>query len=243
MKTVLVTGSSRGIGNAIAQKFLENNFRVCINSNNNVAQLDSSLKKFESRFKNNVMAIKADVSDYNSCIFMFDEIKKNFGAVDILINNAGVAYFGLFNDMMPDQWQKILKINLESAINCSHLAVKDMLKNHNGIIINISSIWGNHGASCEAIYSVSKGGLNSFTKALAKELAPSNIRVNAIACGMINTDMNNIFSRREKNSIKNNIPMGRFGEVRDIAELAFFLASDNSKYITGQVINSDGGWF
>lgn len=243
MKTVLVTGSSRGIGFAIAQKFLENNFRVCINSNNNIRQLNSSFKKLRARFKNNIMSIRSDVSDYSQCVYIFDEIKKNFGPVDILINNAGISYFGLFNTMHAEQWQKILKTNLESAINCSHLAIQDMIKNHSGIIINISSIWGNNGASCEVIYSVSKGGLNLFTKSLAKELAPSNIRVNAIACGMIETSMNNIFSRHEKNNIKKNIPLGYFGETQDIAELAFFLASDKSKYITGQIINSDGGWF
>ena len=243
MKTVLVTGSSRGIGKAIAKIFLENNFRVCINAHKNLFELEKTLKEFENKFsQEKVMAVQADVSKYEKCLFLFDEIQKKFSDVDILINNAGISYFGLFNLMKEYEWKKVLDVNLNSVINCSHIAIQSMIKKKSGVIINISSVWGKVGASCETIYSTSKGAVNLFTKALAKELAPENIRINAIACGMIDTQMNNIFDDIEKENIKMQIPTGYFGKIDDVAELTFFLANNKSKYITGQVINLDGGW-
>ena len=243
MKTVLVTGSSRGIGKAIAKIFLENNFLVCINSHKNLFELEETLKEFENKFsRKKVMAVQADVSKYEKCLFLFDEVQKNFSDVDILINNAGISYFGLFNLMKENEWKNVLDVNLNSVINCSHIAIQSMIKKKSGVIINISSVWGKVGASCETIYSTSKGAVNLFTKSLAKELAPENIRINAIACGMIDTKMNNIFDDEEKKNIKTQIPMDCFGNVDDVARLTFFLASDKSKYITGQIINLDGGW-
>lgn len=243
MKTVLVTGSSCGIGKAIAQKFLEMNFRVCINAHKNMVKLEKTYNEFKKKFSDKkVMSVKADVSNYNDCLFLFDEIQRKFSEVDILVNNAGISHFGLFNLMQKEDWQRVLAINLNSVINCSHIAIKSMIKKKYGIIINISSIWGQVGASCETIYSAAKGGVNLFTKSLAKELAPENIRINAIACGAIETCMNNIFNTEEKKVIKLQIPMGDFGEVTDVAELAFFLASDRAKYLTGQIINLDGAW-
>ena len=243
MKTVLVTGASRGIGKAIAKIFLENDFRVCINSNKNLFELEETLKEFENKFsKKKIMAVQADVSKYEKCLFLFDEIQKNFSDVDILINNAGISYFGLFNLMQESEWKNVLDVNLNSVINCSHIAIQSMIKKKSGVIINISSVWGKVGASCETIYSTSKGAVNLFTKSLAKELAPEKIRINAIACGMIDTKMNNIFDDEEKKNIKMQIPMDCFGNVDDVAKLTFFLASDKSKYITGQIINLDGGW-
>ena len=243
LKTVLVTGSSRGIGKAIAKIFLENNFRVCINSHKNLFELEETLQEFENKFsKKKIMAVQADVSKYEKCLFLFDEIQKKFSDVDILINNAGISYFGLFNLMKESEWKNILDVNLNSVINCSHIAIQSMIKKKSGVIINISSVWGKVGASCETIYSTSKGAVNLFTKSLAKELAPENIKINAIACGMIDTKMNNIFDDEEKKNIKMQIPMDCFGNVDDVANLTFFLASDKSKYITGQIINLDGGW-
>ena len=243
MKTVLVTGASRGIGKAIAKIFLENNFRVCINSHKNLFELEETLQEFENKFsKKKIMAVQADVSKYEKCLFLFDEIQKKFSDVDILINNAGISYFGLFNLMKESEWKNILDVNLNSVINCSHIAIQSMIKKKSGVIINISSVWGKVGASCETIYSTSKGAVNLFTKSLAKELAPENIKINAIACGMIDTKMNNIFDDEEKKNIKMQIPMDCFGKVDDVAKLTLFLASDKSKYITGQIINLDGGW-
>lgn len=239
MKNVLVTGSSRGIGKSIAKKFLEYNFNVCINADKSVAELNSTLNEFQSE---NVYAIKADVSDYAQCLHMFEEAEKKFGSVDILINNAGVSHIGLFNEMQPSQWKKIMDINFSSVLNCSHIAIQSMLKKHAGVIINISSVWGVVGASCESVYSASKGAINLFTKSLAKELAPSNIRVNAIACGMVDTKMNSNLTVQEKFELQNEIPMGYFANGKDVAELTYFLASDAASYITGQVINLDGGW-
>lgn len=241
MKNVLVTGSSRGIGKSIAEKFLASGFNVAINSNKSIMELNQTFENFKA-ISPNIIAISADVSDYNQCLFMFDEFQKKFGDVDILINNAGISYVGLFNQMQPQNWKQVLDTNLNSVINCSHIAIQSMIKRHCGIIINISSVWGNVGASCETIYSASKAGVNIFTKSLAKEIAPSNIRVNAIACGAIDTIMNNNLSEQEKFNLANEIPLGYFGNCNDVADLAFFLSQNDAKYITGQIINLDGGW-
>lgn len=241
MKNVLVTGSSRGIGKSIAEKFAVAGFNVAINADKNFEELNSTLKKFLA-VNTNVFAIKADVSDYSQCLFMFDEFEKKFGPVDILINNAGISYVGLFNKMFPEQWKKVLAVNFESVVNCSHVAIQSMIKRKSGVIINISSVWGKVGVSCEAIYSASKGAVNLFTKSLAKELAPCNIRINAIACGVVDTSMNSNFTHEEKDRIKKEIPIGYFASGENVADLAFFLSSAQSKYITGEVINLDGGW-
>jgi 3-oxoacyl-[acyl-carrier protein] reductase len=240
-KNVLITGASRGIGKKISEEFIKLNYNVAINSDKSFLELNKLKNKMLSINKN-IISICADVSDYNQCVYMFDEIKKKFGEVDILINNAGISYWGLFNEMQARDWNKVLRINLESVINCSHIAVQNMIKKKSGVIINISSVWGNVGASCEVIYSTSKGAVNLFTKALAKELAPSKININAIACGVIDTNMNNNLSKEEKNNLKEQIPIGRFGSCEDVADLVLFLSSDKAKYITGQVINLDGGW-
>ena len=241
-KNVFITGSSRGIGKSIAKKFLQEDFNVVINSNKSVQELKNTCEEFKKNISKNIMALTADVSDYNQCLLIFDKIKEKFGNIDILINNAGISYVGLFNQMKSYDWGKVLDINLGSVINCSHIAIKSMIKNHSGVIINISSVWGTVGASCEVIYSTAKGGVNLFTKSLAKELAPTNIRVNAIACGVIDTDMNNNLNSQEKKKLADEIPLGYFGNPDNVADLAFFLASDKSKYITGQIINLDGGW-
>lgn len=239
-KVALITGSSRGIGKAIALKFAQNGYCVVINCKNSIKKLNETLEEIK-KITQNVIAIKCDISSYEDCQNMYKEIIEKFGKIDVLVNNAGISYVGLFNEMQPKDWQKILQTNLEGAINISHFVVKDMLKRKNGNIINISSIWGNVGASCEVVYSASKGGLNSFTKALAKELAPSNILVNAISCGAIDTEMNNFLTDDEKQDFANEIPLMRFGKSEEVANLCLFLASENSSYLTGQIITLDGG--
>ncbi len=240
-KTVLVTGASRGIGKAIAEKFAVENFNVVINCRNSfekLLKLEKNLKEINS----NILAIKCDVSNYSGVKDMFKNINDIFGGVDILVNNAGISYIGLFNEMVPEQWDELIDINLKGVYNCSHLALPYMIHNKTGSIVNISSVWGNVGASCEVVYSSVKGAVNSFSKALAKELGPSNIKVNAVACGVIDTEMNGFLSSEEKNSIIEEIPFMRFGDTREVAETVYFLSSGESDYISGQVITLDGAW-
>lgn len=242
-KVVFVTGSSRGIGKEIAKKFAEQDFKVVINCVNRVETLNETLEELKS-INSNIMAVVGDVSNYETCISMFKQIEETFGKVDILVNNAGISFIGMFNEMLPSEWQELIKINIEGVINCSHIACKNMILEKYGKIINISSIWGNSGASCEVVYSATKGAVNSFTKSLARELAPSNVIVNAVACGVIDTEMNDFMSDDEKDEFSQQvIPLMRFGNVEEVANLVMYLASDKSSYITGQIISIDGGYF
>jgi len=240
MKTVLITGSSRGIGAEIAKKFIKNNYYVVLNCINRIELLHNTINEY-SCINKNLMAIQADVSDYSQTESMFNQINDKFGGIDILINNAGISSWQPFNLTEPKDWGHVINTNLMSVLNTTHLAIPHMIQKKSGCIINISSIWGNVGASCEVVYSTAKGGVNSFTKSLAKELGPSNINVNAIACGVINTEMNGFLSPEDKESLTNEIPLLRFGQKSEIAELAFYLSSKPAKYITGQVITADGG--
>ena len=239
-KTVLVTGSSRGIGKAIAVAFGRAGARVVLNASRSKDQLEETKKEMEEMGVS-CMAVLADVSDYNACKDMFLQIQDAFGPVDILVNNAGISHIGLFTDMTPEQWQHVLNVNLGSVLNCTHLAVPAMVHNKTGVILNISSMWGEAGASCEAVYSASKGGINAFTKAMAKELGPSGIRVNAIACGAIDTEMNHFLDDEELIGLIEEIPAGRLGQAEEVADLAYHLGYKES-YLTGQVIGLDGGW-
>ena len=180
-------------------------------------------------------------SDYAYVERLFSEISAVFGGVDILINNAGISHIGLLSDMDIAAWNRILGTNLTSVFFTCKLAIPYMLQRKSGKIINISSVWGSVGASCEVAYSASKGGVNAFTRALAKELAPSNIQVNAIACGMIDTRMNDCFSEEERLALAEEIPSGRFGTPEEVAALALQLCTAND-YLTGQIITLDGGW-
>lgn len=239
-KTVLVTGSSRGIGKAIALAFGRAGCNVVLNASKSLAQLEETKTLLEQE-NIPVLAFLADVSEYESCRGLFAEIEKKFGSVDILVNNAGISHIGLFTDMTPAQWQRILSVNLESALNCTHLAVPSMVHKKDGVILNISSMWGEIGASCEAVYSASKGAINAFTKAMAKELGPSNIRVNAISCGVIDTEMNACFSEEERQALTEEIPLMRFGQPEEVGDLAVFLAGQKAKFLTGKIITLDGG--
>ena len=182
------------------------------------------------------------MGDMNACQELFGLIKKQFGALDVLVNNAGISYIGLLQDMSSEDWERVLHTNLTSVFNCSKLAIPDMIARKYGKIINISSVWGTIGASCEVAYSATKGGINAFTKALAKELAPSNIQVNAVACGAIDTEMNQFLEEDDLIALIDEIPTGRLGRAEEVADLVYHLGYKNS-YLTGQVIGLDGGWF
>ena len=239
-KVAIVTGASRGIGKGIAIELAKAGATVVINYKSNDKAAEETLAVIRE-LGVYALKIKGDVSDYEFSRQMIETIVEKLGKIDILINNAGVSKVGLFMDATPEEWDSIVNVNLKGTINCSHSAVKEMIKQKSGSIINISSMWGNVGASCEVIYSASKGAINTFTKALAKELAPSNIRVNAIAPGVIDTEMNDWLSDDDREALVQEIPMMKFGEVQDVGMLVTFLASENSKYITGQVITIDGG--
>lgn len=239
-KTVLVTGSSRGIGKAIALKFAAEGYHIIINCVNN-RQLLLETKKEIEQYGVSCLAFVGDMGEYNTVKDLFEQISLEFGSIDVLVNNAGISYIGLFTDMTTEEWNHIINTNLTSVFNCCHLAVPSMVHQKSGKIINISSVWGNVGASCEVAYSATKGGINSLTKALGKELAPSNIQVNAISCGAIDTEMNHFLEEDELNNLMDEIPSGRMGKAEEVANLAFQLATGN-EYLTGQVITLDGGW-
>jgi 3-oxoacyl-[acyl-carrier protein] reductase len=239
-KTVLVTGSSRGIGKAIAVKFAKKGYHVVINCAHNEEALLKTKAEIET-YQVSCLAFLGDMGDYEATQELFRQIKKLYGGIDVLVNNAGIAYVGLFTDMTPEDWNRVLTTNLTSVYNACALAIPDMVKNKYGKIINISSIWGNVGASCEVAYSASKGGMNALTKALAKELAPSNIQVNAVACGAIDTEMNQFLEDEDLMQLINEIPANRLGRAEEVADLVYHLAYKN-EYLTGQIIGLDGGW-
>lgn len=240
-KTVLITGASRGIGKAIAQQFAKEGYTLVLNCNKSVDDLMKLKQELEENYHIPILASVGNIGDFSYAENLFSLIEKEFGGIDVLINNAGISYIGLLTDMEVSEWKNLIDINLSSAFYTSKLALPYMLSQKRGKIINISSVWGNTGASCEVAYSASKGGLNSFTKALAKELAPSNIQVNAIACGCIDTTMNACFSAEEKLSLLDEIPAGRFGTPEEVAQLTYLLAT-GCDYMTGQILTLDGGW-
>lgn len=241
-KVALVTGASRGIGREIAIELGKAGALIAINykEDDEGAKKTIDLLKTKGIFSK---AYKGDVKNFSYSKKMIGNVISDFGKMDILVNNAGIAKVGLFMDMTEEDYNEVMDINFKGIFNCSNAAVKYMLPKKTGCIINISSIWGNNGASCEVLYSASKGAVNAFTKALGKELAPSNIRVNAIAPGVIDTSMNNNLSEEEKENLKQEIPLMRFGKSDDIGKLAVFLASENSSYITSQIITIDGGLY
>ena len=239
-KTVLVTGASRGIGKAIAVKFAKKGYNVVISCVNRQEQLAQTRKEIEG-FQAPCLAYLGDMGDLKCCEELFSQIKTQFGGVDVLVNNAGISYIGLLQDMSGEDWERMLHVNLTSVFNCCKLAIPYMLRQQQGKIVNISSVWGVVGASCETAYSATKGGINALTRALAKELAPSNIQVNAVACGAIDTEMNQWLEEDELISLVEGIPTGRLGRAEEVADLVYHLGYKNA-YLTGQVIGLDGGW-
>lgn len=240
-KTVLVTGASRGIGRAIALAFAKNGYHVFLNCNHSITELDKVREEIEAMPKGSCDMVVGDVGNPKSVEEMFKRIYKKCDALDVLVNNAGIAHIGLITDMSDKEWSRMLDTNLSSVFYCCRAVAPEMVSKKSGKIINISSMWGTSGASCEVAYSATKAGVHGLTKALAKELAPSNIQVNAIACGVIDTTMNGHLSDEDKLILKNEIPAGRFGTPEEVGELAVQLAETPS-YLTGQIIGFDGGF-
>lgn len=235
LKTVLITGASRGIGAATAELFAENGYTVIINYNN------SSEKALELAEKTGGMAVKADVSDPAAVEKMVDEIIEKYGKIDVLVNNAGISVTGLFDLVSDEDAKRIFDINVFGTLNCTKKVLPYMLKRKYGKIINVSSMWGQTGGSCEVHYSATKAAVIGFTKALAKETGSGGINVNCVAPGMVMTDMTSCYTDEEVAEITEEIPLGRCGSPRDIAETIFFLASEKASYITGQVVAVNGG--
>ncbi|MFR0986866.1 MAG: elongation factor P 5-aminopentanone reductase [Frisingicoccus sp.] len=239
-KTVLITGASRGIGRAIAQIFAEAGWSVGICCKKNIAEL-SEVKKYIEATGSQCFDFIGDMGCYEEAQKFITEARKVLGPIDCLVNNAGISHIGLLSDMHAEEWNEIIQTNLTSVFNCCKQVIPDMVARQSGSIINISSVWGSCGASCEVAYSASKGGMNAFTKALAKELAPSCITVNAIACGAIDTEMNQFLSKEERDRLIDEIPACRMGTPEEVGRLALQLAGKHS-YLTGQIITLDGGW-
>lgn len=241
MNTVLITGASRGIGAAIAEEFAKNHYHLVLNCMHSKDELEALASSLRTEYSVDILTCIGDVADPFFVSSMFEEARARFREIHVLINNAGISHIGLLTDMSYEEWQKVMNTNVSSVFSCCKCAIPDMIRKKSGRIINISSVWGNVGASCEVAYSASKGAINSLTKGLAKELAPSNIQVNAIACGTIDTAMNECFSKEERLALEAEIPCGRYGTPKEAAQLAYYLASSPS-YLTGQVITLDGGW-
>lgn len=248
--TIWVTGASRGIGRAVALKIAEEYphyyieetpLNLVINSRHDDADLNSLAAALTEK-NVHVLKLVGDVASEDDRNAMLSQIRRRFGHIDVLINNAGISHIGLLQDMSAAQISALICANLTSAIALCALVIPDLLKSRNNPrIINISSVWGNVGASCEAVYSASKGGMNAFTRALAKELAPSRIPVNAVACGFIDTEMNAHLSAEERDALFAEIPAGRAGTCEEAAQLVCMLLR-TTDYLTGQVITLDGGW-
>ncbi|MBP2025766.1 elongation factor P 5-aminopentanone reductase [Peptoniphilus stercorisuis] len=242
MKNVLITGAGRGIGRAIAKRLAyEKEYRIFINYNKS-RDLALALQNEIRDMGVDALAIQADISKREEVEQMFNEIENKFKGIDILINNAGIAKTSLFQDISYNDWQDIFNVNVNGVFNTIHCALPYMLSKHSGKILNISSIWGANGASCESSYSATKGAIDALTKSLALELAPSGIMINAIAPGAVNTDMMSTYSKEDLECVCNEIPICRIAEPEEIAESIAFLISDKNSYMTGQIIGVNGGF-
>ena len=238
-KVAIVTGASKGIGREIAKELAQEGIKVVANYNKSY----ESAKELQEELKNeniNIDIFKADVSKREEVKKLVEYTLNKYKKIDILINNAGISEYKLFTDETDKDWQRVINTNLYSAFAMSQEVSKNMISNKNGCIINISSAWGMVGASLEVIYSVSKAGMDGLTKALSKELGPSNIRVNSIAPGIIDTAMNKNLKEEEIEEIKNEIPLEKIGRVEDVARCVKWLIEDT--YTTGQIIPVNGGW-
>lgn len=240
-KNVLITGASRGIGRSTAILFAQNGYHVFLNCNKSVEELKQVQEEIEKHHPKVVTLVPGNVGNPSDVRSIFREIYSHCDSLDVLINNAGIAHIGLLMDLTDEEWQQIIDTNLSSVFYCCREAVPKMVSKKSGRIINISSMWGTVGASCEAAYSASKSGIHGLTRALAKELAPSGISVNAIACGVIDTVMNAQLDKAERQSLAEEIPAGRFCRPEEIAEV-IWQTVNTPAYMTGQIIGVDGGY-
>lgn len=240
-KNVLITGASRGIGRSTAILFAQNGYHVFLNCNKSVEELKQVQEEIEKHHPKAVTLVPGNVGNPSDVRSIFREIYSHCDSLDVLINNAGIAHIGLLMDLTDEEWQQIIDTNLSSVFYCCREAVPKMVSKKSGRIINISSMWGTVGASCEAAYSASKSGIHGLTRALAKELAPSRISVNAIACGVIDTVMNAQLDEAERQSLAEEIPAGRFCRPEEIAEV-IWQTVNTPAYMTGQIIGVDGGY-
>lgn len=242
MKTVLITGASGGIGSATAVLFAQKGYRVVLNyfRSEQAAQI---LCDSLNAGGGDCIAIKADVGDSGQVSQMFDAAGRKFGGVDILVNNAGISGQRLFTDITDAEWKRMISVNLSGTFYCCRAALPYMIRQKSGVIVNVASVWGQTGGSCEVHYSAAKAGIIGLTKALAKETGPSNIRVNCIAPGVVSTRMNSDLSISDLSELSAQTPLGRIGETAEIAKAIYFLASDESDFITGQVLAPNGGLY
>lgn len=241
MKTVLITGSSRGIGRATAVAFAKNDYNVAVNYNKSSEAAENLCSELE-QFGVKVKTFQADVSDKVSVNEMVKQIEADLGQITVLVNNAGIAEQALFSDITEEMWDRMFDVNVKGVYNCTQAVLPHMIHNKYGRIINVSSMWGISGASCEVHYSASKAALIGFTKALAKEVGLSGITVNCVAPGVIATEMNGHLSEDIIEELKNETPLNRIGTPEDVAEAILFLASDKASFITGQTLSVDGGF-
>ncbi len=240
MNAAIITGASRGIGKACAIELSTHFDTIVINSFSHTDALAQTKDAIESK-GTRCLAFSGDIGDYDFVQQMIQTLLQQDLTIDLLVNNAGISHVGLLSDMTITEWNRIVQTNLTSIFNCCNQIIPHMVRNRHGHIINISSMWGISGASCEVAYSATKGGVNAFTKALAKELAPSNVRVNALACGAIQTEMNTCFTAEELNAFCNDIPACRMGTPEEVAQMVLHLYNSPS-YLTGEVIKIDGGY-
>lgn len=240
-KTVLITGASRGIGKAAALLFAQNGYDLFINCRQSAEDLKHVKEEIDAAGMGICEMLIGDVGNPDDVRKMFNRIHAKREGIDVLVNNAGVAHIGLLSEMSDEEWNQILQTNLSSAFYCSRAAIPYMISKKSGKIIQVSSVWGRVGASCEVAYSAAKSGIHGFTKALAKELAPSNIQVNAVACGVIDTIMNSQLNEEERAALEYEIPAGRFGTPEEAAMLIYDIAAGHD-YMTGQILTLDGGF-
>lgn len=242
-KNVLITGGSGGIGSALCHAFAKEGCNVAVHFNSKPDTAETLANELREKYKINAFAVQADVALRESVNAMFDKISNNFKSLDVLVNNAGIAQQKLFTDLTQEDWKRMISVNLDGVFNCTQEAVKRyMLPAHSGVILNISSMWGQIGASCEVHYSAAKAGVIGFTKALAKELGLSGIRVNCIAPGIVMTDMMKGFDEQTIAELKEETPLNEVGTPCDIADAAVFLCSERAKFITGQILGINGGF-